>query len=141
MAGSKRSAEKEKFWRAVVEEQGQGELSVREFCRQQSLSEASFYAWRKELRKRDDQKGLRSKRDAVASRSECRLLPVDVLPPQGEAGTADGGSGLVPLEIETPGGFTLRFGSDTPPQKIGQLLEVLGHAAVTCGVSPGAASC
>ena len=49
MARSKRSAEKEKFWRRVVDEQRRGGLKIREFCQQKSLSEASFHSWRRAL--------------------------------------------------------------------------------------------
>ena len=58
MARSKRSAEKEQFWRSMVEEHGQGGLNVRAFCRQKGISEPSFYAWRKELQKRDAEQAV-----------------------------------------------------------------------------------
>ena len=53
MSRSKRSAEKEKFWRLVVDEQRRCGLNIRMFCQQKAISEPSFYSWRKELQKRD----------------------------------------------------------------------------------------
>ena len=54
MSGAaRRSAEKEAFWRLVFEEHRASGQSVRAFCKQESISEASFYAWRKELERRD----------------------------------------------------------------------------------------
>ena len=43
------SIEKEEFWRFVLSEQSGSGQSVREFCRQEDVSEASFYQWRKKL--------------------------------------------------------------------------------------------
>ncbi len=43
------SNEKEEFWSFVLSEQSQSGQSVREFCRQEGVSEASFYQWRKKL--------------------------------------------------------------------------------------------
>lgn len=51
-----RDAAKESCWREQVRAQAQGGLTVRAYCRQQQLSEASFYAWRKELDRRDQQR-------------------------------------------------------------------------------------
>jgi hypothetical protein len=45
--------DKERFWRKQVEAWQRSGLSVREFCRRRGLSEASFYAWRRELPLRD----------------------------------------------------------------------------------------
>ncbi len=43
------SIEEEEFWRFVLSEQSGSVQSVREFCRQEDVSEASFYQWRKKL--------------------------------------------------------------------------------------------
>lgn len=53
MANSNRSLEKEQFWRLVLDEQAASGLSVRAFCRQEGISEPSYYAWRRELAVRD----------------------------------------------------------------------------------------
>jgi len=37
------------FWQMVLETRQSSGLSVRQFCKQEGLSEASFYAWRKRL--------------------------------------------------------------------------------------------
>lgn len=48
-----RSAQKERFWRGQIEGQAACELTAREWCQREGLSEPSFYAWRRELAKRD----------------------------------------------------------------------------------------
>lgn len=51
--GPGRDLERERAWRAAVDRQRQSGLSVRGFCQRELVSEASFYAWRRELRRRD----------------------------------------------------------------------------------------
>ena len=48
----RRSSEKEAFWRRHVEQQEQRGLGVRAYCQREQLAENSFYAWRRELRRR-----------------------------------------------------------------------------------------
>ncbi len=123
--GSRRSAEKEAFWRMVLDEQRASGLSVRAFCRNESLSEASFYAWRKELRKRD---GI-----VFESSSEPpALVPVSIVdspsPPQ-RLITETQQPQL--LEVTTPGGFTLRFDAQLNVTQLRGLLQVI----TSCGGS------
>jgi len=129
MTRSKRSAEKEEFWRLVVDEQRRCGLSIRRFCQQKAISEPSFYAWRKELQRRDAGR-------AVDTDSNGRLIPVDVVIPTCENATPSGHDVNTPLEICTPRGFTLRFDHDTTPETILRLLDVI----VRCPTG-GAASC
>jgi transposase-like protein len=49
----RRSGVKEQFWRRAVAEYRRSGLTVREFCARRTLSEPSFYAWRRELAQRD----------------------------------------------------------------------------------------
>jgi hypothetical protein len=49
----KRDAEKEKFWRKAIMEASGGGQSAREFCRERGLKDSLFYAWRRELKRRD----------------------------------------------------------------------------------------
>lgn len=51
--GPGRDLERERSWRALVDRQRLSGLSVRGFCRREVVSEASFYAWRRELLRRD----------------------------------------------------------------------------------------
>ena len=44
---------KERFWRSILRQWLKSGLSIRQFCRQQQLSEARFYAWRRTLQRRD----------------------------------------------------------------------------------------
>lgn len=67
----RRDFEKEQAWRAVMKRQGQSGLSIRAFCRRESISEPSFYAWRRELLQRDRESvGVRVSDGASRLRSE-----------------------------------------------------------------------
>ncbi len=117
MARQRCSAEKEAYWRLAVDQFQTSGLSVRAFCEREGLSPASFYAWRRSLRKRDSEP------------AQPRLIPVDVVePPSGLSADRDP-VGAERLELTTPGGFTLRFPSDIGPHQLGALLDVIGGAA------------
>jgi transposase-like protein len=51
--GKHRDAGKERFWRRMVREWRASGLSVRAFCEQHEVRQASFYAWRRILAERD----------------------------------------------------------------------------------------
>jgi len=142
MARCKRLADKERFWRSMVKQQRQGGATIRTFCREQGISEPSFYAWRKELQRRDAERSAGARSAAVGRRvaageSEGRLIPVEVVGGRRKgAGVPDGHQTHQPLEIAAPGGFTLRFDQDTRPETVLCLLEVIGRCT-----REGAASC
>lgn len=51
--GPRPSLAKERFWRDHVARQAAEGISVRAYCRRHALKDPSFYAWRRELAKRD----------------------------------------------------------------------------------------
>lgn len=53
MAKHMRNRSKEQFWRRAIARWQRSGLSVRAYCIQERLSEPSFYAWRRELARRD----------------------------------------------------------------------------------------
>lgn len=53
MANFRRDGAKERAWRERVGRFASSGLSVRAFCRRESITETSFYAWRRTLAKRD----------------------------------------------------------------------------------------
>ncbi|HXZ47170.1 MAG TPA: transposase [Pseudolabrys sp.] len=50
---------KERFWRKMVRRWQRSGVTIRDFCEAHGLSEPSFYGWRRELAKRDEQAGHR----------------------------------------------------------------------------------
>lgn len=55
MANQRRDAEKEVFWREVVQRHAASGVSVRWFCQHEQLVESAFYAWRRTIAERDGQ--------------------------------------------------------------------------------------
>jgi len=48
-----RASTKDDQWRERIAEQERSGLSVKQFCKERGLTEGSFYAWRKRLRKEE----------------------------------------------------------------------------------------
>ncbi len=100
-----RNVRKECHWRQRLREWRQSGLSVREFCRVHGLSEPSFYAWRREL----------TRRNAIPS---ATFVPVEVT-----AGDSVGPSSI--LEIVVPGQRCIRVRPGFDAATLRQLLAVL----------------
>jgi len=70
--GARQSEVKERYWRAHVSQQARGGLSIRGYCRQHALAEPSFYAWRRELARRDQ---AQAKANARTSTPDIAVAP------------------------------------------------------------------
>ena len=55
-----RDQQLEQFWRNTIAAWNKSGQTIRDFCSRRRLSEASFYAWRRELDKRDHSTTARS---------------------------------------------------------------------------------
>ena len=66
-----RSLELERRWRELLADHAKSGLSIRAFCERRRLNEANFYAWRRELVRRD------SGRAKIAAPT---FVPVQVTP-------------------------------------------------------------
>jgi len=106
---------RERFWRGVLRRQRGSGLTVKGFCRQERLSEASYYFWRREIARRDQEQPSRPRRPrrergtvaglrARAGKSPAVRLPLfQELAIQGVASPAERG-----LEILLPDGCRVR---------------------------------
>jgi hypothetical protein len=124
MARSRRSVEKEQFWRLVLAEHAASGLAVRAFCQREAVSEPSFYFWRRELASRDS--------SPDSHPSSTRFVPVRVV----EADAPRAGEERPPSEhaviaIGIPGGFTLRAGSATDTERVAAWIAAIIRVAAT----------
>ena len=71
------NSSKEQFWRRTLADWQASGLSVRQYCSRHNLSEPSFYAWRRELPKRDAAR-YRERPGSSPSRVRPLFVPVDV---------------------------------------------------------------
>jgi hypothetical protein len=137
MRGRRPSEAKEQFWRGHLRRQASGRLSIRDYCAQHDLSEPSFYAWRREIARRDRVRSRAnsepSLRDgAVIRDTGCTVTPgfvrLQVQPPAASGSAA-------PIEIVLPDGWRVL----TPPGATrDQLCVVLTalQAAAALGAQP-----
>ena len=127
----RRDRAKEQHWRRVVRDWRRSRLSIREFCDWQELSEGSFYAWRRELTKRDkeaagvamqaESKRRPAKKNGAASVSPPMFLPVRVV---AEPPTRDT-SAKPRIEVRLPSGVRLRVPAGYDRQSLADLLTAL----------------
>lgn len=96
-------ASKADQWRERIAEQQSSGLSIKQFCKQQSIAEHCFYAWRRRLREQP------AVRFALVDRGSARR----------ESGTDAG------LEIILKGGDRLRVGGGVDAATLRMVLEVL----------------
>lgn len=134
---------REAFWRQAIqqfhEQQADNKLSIRTFCQQQQLSEASFYAWRRELRLRDSeqtfptdkQSSAPNKRPASTDKPSKSILPAFVplvLSNEPIASTAASDS----IIFELGQNCTLKLPVRTPTVQLIELVRVLiTHSSTT----------
>jgi hypothetical protein len=87
MANHLRDASKEGFWRRTLARWQRSGLTIRDYCAQNGLSEASLYAWRRTIAQRDREAAVvpaKSTRRRLAKRrsrnGSATFLPVHVVP-------------------------------------------------------------
>jgi hypothetical protein len=110
--------EKERFWRRTMSEQGRSGLSIREFCSRRSVSEPLFYAWRRELARRD---GRTVQRDGRV----VRKAPPPSAPQFVSLKLAAEPTTTTMIEIVTRGGHTLRVPSGVDRQTLAEVWALL----------------
>jgi transposase len=109
LTGKHRDACKERFWRRVVRQWRTSGLSVRAFCEQHDLPQASFYGWRRTLAERDAK--------------PRPFMPVHVVPEEkavdGDSASASG------LELRLPHDRVVRIGQGFDAGTLQRLLALL----------------
>jgi transposase len=120
MSTRRRDPVKEHFWRDVVTRWRRGGLSVRAFCARESLSEPSFYVWRRELARRGGGDG-----------TAPPFVPVKVVEPQAAGVTAN--PGAIELVLRDCLVVRVRAGFDADTLR--------AVVAVLAGEPPGEPSC
>ena len=125
---TRRNIQKEAHWRDVIARQAASEVSVRQFCASEEITEAAFYTWRRKLALRDREAQRASQAvEAQAGQNGG----------QGEgslATTPHTGGEFIPLrliedsgtlEVVHPGGCRVRIGGPVDAATLHRVLEVL----------------
>jgi transposase-like protein len=123
--GKRRSAEKERFWRQMVAEHAKSGISVRRYCADRGVTEASFFAWRRELSRRD----AAAKKQAGTGPASASAPPMRKGPaPRRFAQLQIAPGELVvgaSIEIVLPSGARLRVLRGVCPQTLDTVLAAL----------------
>ena len=106
--GRQRDRGKERYWRRVLRQWQRSGQGARSFCWQHSLSEASFYAWRRTIQQRDGH--------PVPGDAPATFVPVTI------AAVA------APLEVVVGDGRVVRVPAGFDAATLRQLLGVLAEA-------------
>ncbi len=102
---------KERFWRSVLREWRGSGLGVRAFCAERCLSEASLYAWRREIARRD-------REQPATKRAAPAFVPVRVV-------GGVGGVGDAAIEVVVRTGQTLRVAAGFEPAHLRAVVAAL----------------
>jgi hypothetical protein len=114
-----KSADRQRYWREVIERQQASGQSIVGFCSREGLAPASFHAWKRRLR--------RSRYGIDQGSVNRALVPVQIV----SAPKADMGR----LEVQWPGGVVLRV-QDCDAQIIGAVVAALSAAPATRRTRP-----
>jgi transposase-like protein len=125
---SKRSEEKRTYWRGMLERRAASGLSVRQFCREEQVSEASFHSWKRRLARGDrsadesSEKGdpKRSAAKSVTKQTDnaAVFIPVRLSPAANDL-----------LEIVHPRGHVVRLPAVFDEISLRRVLNVLDRQA------------
>ncbi len=122
MANRMRSEAKERLWREQMSLWQRSGLSIRQYCQQHQLSEPNFYAWRRELARRDV---LPVAPAARAKASSVMWMPLTV-----DAST-------VPVvEVQLPTGAKLRVPAGVESTTLERILTALHQATAVQEARP-----
>ena len=124
---SRRSPEKEAYWRKMVREQRRSGITVRQFCKDHGVSEASFFSWQREIAIRDRQAAGTTANGSSSSRKKQAVPP----PVSTSSFIPLRLSGASALELVHPRGHVLRIPAGVDEeQKRGRDSFLTGEAAL-----------
>jgi hypothetical protein len=101
----------ERRWRILLARWKRSQQSIRRFCADQQISQASFYAWRREIAVRDRERANAA--SVPPSSPPPTFVPVRVIPD-------------TPIEIVLPSGVIVRMPIAGDPVVVARLVTALG---------------
>jgi len=122
--GRGRDREEERRWREVIREAARSGMSIREFCRRREIKEGQFYRWQRNLKGREQERGL--SRQGKVSNGEWRASFALVSDESAELGAAG-------IELVLSGGRRLRISKGVDAQTLRTVLEVAEATARSPG--------
>jgi hypothetical protein len=115
-----RDLAKEKHWRRLLARWRRSGQTGRDFCAEHQVSEPSFYFWKREIARRDQERAPRTKSSPAAPQSSTTAAPA-FLP----VTMATAASSAFALEVVLARGRVLRVRAGFDADALRQLLAVL----------------
>jgi hypothetical protein len=121
------NAVKEQFWRQHLEAWRKSEQSVRAYCTEAALSVPSFYAWRRELARRDGVEAPQAKRLRGETRGTTSGASRREIGPSSwvQLQVPSVAPAAAPIEIELAGGTVVRLRGEVNRQALSDVLAAL----------------
>ena len=116
--GARRDRSKERFWRRLLRRWRRSGRTVRAFCAEHDVSEPSFFAWRRMIAERDQQRGRRDKPNSRVSGDPSAKDDQAVFVPLRVVSTAA-------FEVMLKGGRVVRVPAGFDATSLRQLLAIL----------------
>lgn len=104
----RRDVGREQFWRRAIAEWRKSGQSVRDYCSRRNLTESNFFAWRRELMKRDQ--------EPQRVKPAVGFVPVRVVPD-------------AMIEVVLTSGVTVRGPMGMDAGAVAKLVAALGNAS------------
>ena len=126
--GARRDPSKERFWRRLLRLWRRSGRTIRDFCAEHEVSQPSFFAWRRVLAERDQQRhqfNADANRDGdpqVTSDGQASFVPLRVV--STAASTA--------FEVVLNGGRVVRVPAHFDSASLRQLLAILEEEGRPC---------
>ena len=146
---TRRDLKKESRWRELVHRQSVSGMSIRGWCRDQGVQEATFQWWRRELARRDVER--KSSGQCIAETQAASFVPVrvtdDATGTKDHSATDHNVSGS-PIEIMLTDGRRVRITGTVNRQTLTDVLDVLTSVSPSavgsgsnCSVEPECRAC
>ena len=104
--GNHRDPQRERRWRDLIGRWQRCGLTIRDFCGAEEIAEASFYAWRREIARRDHAQ-------AKTIPATPNFVPIRITP-------------VATIEVVLTTGVIVRVPVGTDPAAVAQLVAALG---------------
>ena len=115
--GATRDRQRETRWRRLVRKQERSGLTVGQFCSENDLPESAFYYWRRELLRRDADRGEQEQEQGERPSARAAFVPVTV--------TEETRPDAARIEIELSGGRRVHMTAPVDRQALADVLAVL----------------
>lgn len=119
--GATRDRRRETRWRRLVRQCERSGVTVRQFCRENDLPESAFYYWRRELCRRQAERGEQEQGKCPSARAA--FVPVTV--------TQETRLDVARIEIELSGGQRVHVTAPVDRQALADVLAVLRFDELT----------